>query len=63
VFEIVGDITNVQVIASGRRIRRLKTRRRQAGPEDQAFPELALQRAFDAFGDAAVVTIQPASRV
>jgi hypothetical protein len=31
VFEIVGDITNVQVIASGRGIRRLKTLRKRHG--------------------------------
>jgi hypothetical protein len=31
VFEIVGDITNVQVIATGRGIRRLKTLRKRYG--------------------------------
>jgi hypothetical protein len=31
VFEIVGDITNVQVIATGRGIRRLKTLRKRHG--------------------------------
>lgn len=31
VFEIVGDITNVQVIATGRGIRRLKTFRKRLG--------------------------------
>ena len=30
-FEIVGDITNVQVIATGRGIRRLKTLRKRHG--------------------------------
>jgi hypothetical protein len=30
-FEIVGDITNVQVIAAGRGIRRLKTLRKRHG--------------------------------
>jgi len=31
VFEIVGDITNVQVIATGQGIRRLKTLRKRYG--------------------------------
>jgi hypothetical protein len=31
VFEIVGDITNVQVIATGQGIRRLKTLRKRHG--------------------------------
>jgi hypothetical protein len=31
VFEIVGDITNVQVIATGREISRLKTLRKRHG--------------------------------
>jgi hypothetical protein len=30
-FEIIGDITNIQVIATGRRIRRLKTLRKRHG--------------------------------
>ena len=30
-FEIIGDITNVQVIATGRGIRRLKTLRKRHG--------------------------------
>jgi hypothetical protein len=30
-FEIIGDITNIQVIATGRGVRRLKTLRKRHG--------------------------------
>ena len=44
-FEIVGDITNVQVIATGRGIRRLKNLRTKAiAPGSEAF-ETAIGRA------------------
>jgi hypothetical protein len=47
VFEIVGDITNVQVIATGQGIRRLKTLRKQHGGRRWRKTERGMLRLVD----------------